>query len=166
MRLIFILIIIVLICSWFYLGHWIYNNKKIFWKTIWTFATALPFLIFYFLANPSVNYYKDQFTLLSGFEFPSNGIFIDYSSSFPDLQDNYGVCGLFKAPITFINKLNTTIPKIQDGQHKPRMFCNLNAKSKYFFTNILDIDDEERKITGILGINTESNVVHFQFFVN
>ena len=164
MRLIFILVVILLVCSWFYFGHWIFNNRKVFWKIIWTFVTALPFIILYYLTNPSINYYKDQFTLFSGFEFPSNGIFIDYSSSFPDLQEGHSVCGLFKAPGSFIQKLITTIPKIQSDLYKPRMFCKLNSESKYYSTHIINIDDKERRIIGTLGISTELSVVYFQFF--
>ena len=166
MRIILFLVLIILICSWFYYGHWIFNNKKLSWKIIWVSVTVLPFIIIYYLTNPSVNYYKNQFTLISGFEFPSNGIFIDYSSSFPDLQGDYSVCGLFKAPTDFIKKLNSTIPTIQNGQFKPRMFCKLDDKSKYYYTNVLDLENEEQRITGVLGISTESNVVHFQFFRN
>ncbi len=166
MRLVFFLVIIILISSWFYFGHWVFNHKKLSWKIIWTFVTALPFIILYYLTNPSISYYKDQFTYFSGFEFPSNGIFIDYSSSFPDFQEGHSVCGLFKAPVSFIQKLNTTISEIQNEQYKPRMFCKLNSESKYYSTHIINIEDKERNIIGALGTSTESNVVYFQFFKN
>ncbi len=166
MRLLLILVVILLVFSWFYLGHLVFNNRRKLLKIIWIFVTALPFFTLYFLTNPSVSYYKSQFTEFSGFEFPSNSIFIDYSSSFPDFQKGYSVCGMFEAPGNFIQNLNATIPKIQNDQYKPRMFCKLNSKSKYYSTNIINIDDKERRIIGTLGTSSNTNVVYFQFFQN
>ena len=166
MRLVLILVVIILIFLWLYLGHWIFNNRKILWKIIWTFASALPFFVLYFLTNPSVSYYKEQFSQFSGFEFPSNGIFIDYSSSFPNLKKGHSVCGMFKAPDNYIEKLNTAIPKIQSDQYIPIMFCKLNSESKFYSTNIINISDKEKRVVGTLGTSTNSNVVYFQFFQN